>query len=97
VKEHGETASDGLEPKESYMLWWFSGASLAKLEALCRASNLWAQLGASVFPTVGRRPSESIVAQLILSLAQGPAGLAEAAMLAEDPLLLRVVGLACRT
>lgn len=42
---------------------------------------------------LGRRPAESLTAQFLFSAARGGTSIAEAAMLREDPLLLRLIGL----
>lgn len=71
---------------------------LLLLEALCRRCNLWNQIDEKQFPLLvnsglGARSSESIIAQLLFSLALGQAGLREAARLRDEPLLMRLVGL----
>ena len=70
---------------------------LLLLEALCRRWHLWDRIDEAQFPAVdvvelGARPSQSIVAQLVFAMATGGATCAEAAMLREDSLLLRLVG-----
>jgi len=71
---------------------------LLLIEALCRRCDFWNQINEKQFPLLknsglGPRPAESIIAQLLFSLAQGAAGLSEAAMLRDDPLLMRLIGL----
>jgi hypothetical protein len=71
---------------------------LLLVEALCRRWNLWNHIDQKELPApqdtdLGPRPAESIIAQLLFSFARGGTSLAEAAMLRDDPLLLRLVGL----
>jgi hypothetical protein len=68
------------------------------IEALCRRWKLWNQIDEKQFPptpnaSLGPSQAETIIAQLVFSLARGGASLTEAAMLRDDPLLLRMIGL----
>lgn len=75
-----------------------SYGGLLLVEALCRRWGLWSRIDEKLFPPVqdsffGPRPAESIIAQMLFSLARGGTSVSEAAMLRDDPLALRLLGL----
>ena len=74
-----------------------SFGGLLHVENLCRRWNIW-EIDEKLFPEplnhqLGSKPAETIIAQLLFSLSRGDTSLGEAAVLKQDPLLLRLVGL----